>query len=179
MNEIWKDIPGTNGIYQASNTGQIRSIDRLVKHNYGGLKLTKGRILKQSKQRNGYLACPIFYNGIEKRRNIHRLIISAFLGESNLTVNHKNGIKSDNNLSNLEYCTLSENAKHSFRIGLSCIDGEKHPSSRLSNEEAKTIFKLANSGSSTMELARKYGVVASVISNIKFGRSYAKATNQI
>ena len=51
--EVWKTIPNTNGIYEASSYGQIRSIDRFVKHNYGGLKKAHGRVLRQSKQRNG------------------------------------------------------------------------------------------------------------------------------
>jgi len=169
--ETWKEIPGTNGIYEASDLGNIRSIDRHVKHNFGGLKLTKGRVLKQSPQRNGYLACPIFFDGKEKRRNVHRLVMLAFNGESKLPVNHKNGIKTDNRLENLEYCTTSENIKHSFRSGLSCIDGEKHPISKLTNEQAKEIH---HSSERTSILALKFKVSQSAISNIKSGRAYAK-----
>lgn len=174
--EIWNNIPETNGIYQASSLGQIRSVDRTVKHNYGGNKLTKGRILKQSKQRNGYLAVPIFYNGVEKRCNVHRLVASAFYGQSDLTVNHINGIKTDNRADNLEYCTMSQNLKHSFRTGLKCIDGEKHPSSMFTNKQAKSIYIRSNAGEPTSKLALEHKVAPSTISNIKAGRAYAKAT---
>lgn len=173
--EVWKDIPGTNGIYQVSSLGNVRSIDRIVKHNYGGTRTAKGRTLRLSKQTNGYLACPVFYNGKEKRCNVHRLVMLAFVGESKLTVNHINGNKQDNRLENLEYCTLSQNLKHAFKNGLSCIDGERHPISKLSNEQARDILKSIQQGAKTTELAKKYNVVPSTISNLKHGRSYARA----
>lgn len=53
--EIWKDIPGYEGLYQPSNYGRIRSLDREVRHNYGGIAVKKGKILTPSLQRNGYL----------------------------------------------------------------------------------------------------------------------------
>lgn len=172
--EIWKDIPDYMGEYQASNFGNIRSINRLVKHNYGGLKIVNGRILKQSPQYNGYLATAICSKGIEKRVLVHRLVAAAFYGSSDLVVNHKDGNKKNNAVDNLEYCTISENIKHSFKLGMSCIDGERHPSSKFTNEDALTIRKRANNAIPLLVLAKEYGVALTTISNIKNGRTYSK-----
>ncbi len=170
--EVWKDIPGYEGYYQASNLGRIKSMERFTKHNYGGLKKVPGKIMKLSMQRNGYIACPISVNGIEKRELVHRLVISAFCGINTLHVNHLNGIKTDNNIINLEYCTVSQNAKHAFKIGLSCIDGEKHPRSIFTNQAAFTIRQRALSGEKTSVLAKEFNVAPSTICNIKYGRAY-------
>lgn len=171
--EVWKTIPNTNEIYQASSYGQIRSIDRFVKHNYGGSKKVSGRILKQGKQRNGYLAVPICILGTEKRRNVHRLIASAFLGESTLQVNHKDGNKTNNRIDNLEYCSSSDNIKHSFKIGLSNINGERHPSAKFTNAQILDIRRMISSGERVTDIAIKYKVAISTISNIKVGTNYA------
>lgn len=172
--EIWKDIPGYIGEYQASSIGNIRSIDRLVKHNYGGLKIVQGRTLKQSTQRNGYLATAVCSHGIEKRVLVHRLIAGAFYGKNDLVVNHKDGNKKNNNIDNLEYCTVSYNIKHSFKLGMSCIDGERHPSAKFTNENALIIRKWANNAEPLLVLAKEYGVAVTTISNIKNGRTYSK-----
>lgn len=107
MNELWKDIPGYNGLYQASNLGNIRNSD---------LKLIPG--YKNGKERNTnnyYLAIGLNINGIRIVSKVHRLILKTFKGDSNLQVDHINNIKYDNRLENLRYCTNQENCI--FRSG--------------------------------------------------------------
>lgn len=107
MGEIWKDIKGYEGLYQISDRGNVKSF-----------KYGKERKLKPCKFGNGYLIINLSINGYYNSFNIHRLVCESFLPnpENKEQVNHKNGIKSDNRLDNLEWVTRSENAKHSFDI---------------------------------------------------------------
>jgi len=109
--EIFKDIPRYGGLYQVSNLGRVKS-----------LKFNKEKIMKQSfllKNKNSYLVLNLNKDNKSKSWLVHRLVLLAFKGSSNLDVNHINGIKSDNRLENLEYCTRSENIKHAIYMGLS------------------------------------------------------------
>lgn len=102
--EIWKDIEGHEGSYQVSNLGQVKS-----------LKYGKERILTPFIDQ-GYNKVTLS-NGKEKSVRCHRLEAIAFIPnpENKRTINHKNGIKNDNRLENLEWATDSENHRHAFR----------------------------------------------------------------
>lgn len=122
---IWADIPGYEGRYQINKNGEIKS---LVYYYNGYQNPRRNRILKPSKGRDGYLRVALTDDkGSVKFCRVHRLVLLSFVGESNLQVNHINGIKTDNRLSNLEYVTQSENMKHAYRIGLEkpCDNGLK------------------------------------------------------
>ena len=112
MREIWIDIPGYEGIYQASNRGNIRSLDRYVKHAYG-LRKERGRILKQRVLRN-YMSASLRKNGELVCAFAHRLIALAFLPkpEGMNEVNHKDECKTNNNVRNLEWCNHSYNTTY-------------------------------------------------------------------
>ena len=100
--KIWKDLLGYEGIYKISNYGDVFSI-----------KLNK--LLKPHINKKGYVGISLSKNKIEKYATIHRLVALTFLGDNpHLQVNHINGIKSDNFVGNLEWCSSSENIKHSF-----------------------------------------------------------------
>ena len=100
MKEVWKDIPDYVGYYQASNFGNVR-----------GLKYKK--VLKPSKDKDGYLRVNLCKKNIKKSCFVHRLVINSFLGKSDLTVNHIDKNKANNNINNLEYMTIKENNRYS------------------------------------------------------------------
>lgn len=110
-NEIWKPVVGYEGLYEVSNLGRVRSLDRYAKQPKGGLRLIKGRILNQYINRCGYLFVSLSKNGKVKKITIHRLVAQAFIpNPDNLPeVNHKDECKTNNRADNLEYCTRKYN----------------------------------------------------------------------
>jgi hypothetical protein len=112
--ENWKDIKGYEGYYMVSDLGNVKSLERKVM-TYQGLKTRKERILKPYLT-HGYARICLHKEGDKKMVNIHRLVCEAFLPSINgkEIVNHKDGNRSNNVLSNLEWCTQSENIKHKF-----------------------------------------------------------------
>lgn len=105
IKEMWKDIKGYEGIYQASNLGRIKSL------NYNQQKYEK--ILKPVKQKTGYYLVNLKGNALL----LHRVIANTFLENPNnfKTINHKDGNKANNSVDNLEWCSYSDNLKHAYK----------------------------------------------------------------
>lgn len=119
--EIWKDIPGYEGMYQASDCGRIRGLDRIVKSSGpSGIRTAKGSIMTNRTTSWGYLSTTLTKEGKGKNIQVHRLVALTFIEnpENKSLVNHKDGNKINNLKSNLEWATYSENTKHAFKIGL-------------------------------------------------------------
>lgn len=121
MKEIWKDVPGLEGLYQVSNMGRIRSLDRTIirsaSRTRGAHKATmKGRILKLVLRKDGYLVAPLGKTLPCKR--VHQLVAEVFLPnpENKTMINHINGNRKDNRVNNLEWCTNQENQIHARDI---------------------------------------------------------------
>ena len=108
--EIWKDIPEYEGVYQVSNLGVVRSVDRVSCH---GHRL-RGKVLSYLVVGKGYLAVGLHKNGVQKMEYVHRLVACAFVPGyvSGFEVNHINENKKDNRASNLEWIKHVENINH-------------------------------------------------------------------
>lgn len=125
MKEIWKDIFGYEGLYQVSNFGNVRSLDRAVwcspSATRGSYKMkVKGRALNFSKSVDGYLRVALSKNSKSATTPVHRLVASHFIPNPGMLdqVNHIDGDKTNNYVDNLEWCTQVENARHAVKHGL-------------------------------------------------------------
>lgn len=118
MIEIWKDIPGYEGLYQISNYGNVRSM------NYNK-KVGNIKELKPNTTRDGYLEVHISKDSKRRYFLIHRLVAQAFIDnpDNKPQVNHIDGDKSNNNVSNLEWVTNGENQRHAYDNGLKSARG--------------------------------------------------------
>lgn len=118
--EIWKDIKGFEGIYQVSNMGNVRSLDRTVHYKNGRKRFYKGQILAPHIETLGYLSVCLLKNSKRTYVRIHRLVADAFMTNNHQKpeVNHIDGNKKNNAVSNLEYATHSENMQHAVKNGL-------------------------------------------------------------
>ena len=114
--ETWKGVRGYEELYEVSNLGRIRSLDRTCNSKNGSRQTKRSRILVQEITIHGYCRVRLFdKTGKGKHYAVHRLVLEAFVGKSDLHINHINEIKTDNRLVNLEYCTPKQNCNHGSR----------------------------------------------------------------
>lgn len=172
MKKIWKDIVGYEGLYQISNDGEVKSVARRSSKysNKGTIttRIIKLRILKPSTTR-GYFHISLSKNGISRKKMIHRLVAETFIENINKPeVNHINGIKTDNRVENLEWCTRKENARHAKENGLyNSEKGVDRYNVRFGEKEVLEIRKKYEPRIYTMPmLAKEYKVSKSCIQGI-------------
>jgi len=175
---IWKDINGWDGYYQVNTIGQVKSLKRTVLTKRGYLFHVREIILKPSNDKDGYPQVVFIRNQKRKTYKIHQLVAKTFISNPNNKpqINHKNGIKSDNCVLNLEWCTASENAIHTYthlnRIGITYNKGKFGKNNPLS----KIVVQInLVSGKKTIwhgitEASRETGIQRSKIGSVCNGR---------
>jgi hypothetical protein len=145
-NEIWKDIPNYEGVYQVSSIGNIRSCDRRIKTKSS--RLIKGRIRKPIIKEGKYISINLLdkASGKSTRNSVHRFVAEAFIPnpENKPCVNHIDGNKHNNFVGNLEWCTYTENAIHAIKTGLKKPHKVTEAQKQKLREKAKSFKHLKN-----------------------------------
>ncbi len=157
MTEIWRPVFGYEDRYEVSNAGRVRTIERT-----GSRPGKQGRIFKvdqkirtPAKGPRGYLSISLCKDGINKSFILHRIVAIAFLPNPECLpqVNHKNGIKHDNRIENLEWNTASQNVKHTFEVL-----GRVTHNRKLNKSKILEILKMKKSGLSAVHIAEKFNI---------------------
>ena len=112
--EVWKDIEGYVGLYQVSNLGRVKGLERYDSRGH----LRTERVLKPTNDWDGYLRVNLYKNRVQVNKTIHRLVAEAFIPnpENKPTVNHIDENKTNNNVNNLEWATMKEQNSHGTRL---------------------------------------------------------------
>ncbi|UGO48066.1 HNH endonuclease [Bacillus phage vB_BanS_Skywalker] len=172
---VWKSLKGIidNGDnYEISNTGECRSISRTMIDKKGNIRHYKSKVLKLIVSTKGYMTINISMNSKQRKHNIHRLVALAFIPnpEGKDTVNHKNGDKTDNNVTNLEWSTNQENQIHAWETGLKeSIKGECRYNSKLKEEDViwiRSNYIPRHPEFNQKAIAKKFGISKETVSHI-------------
>lgn len=167
--EIWKDIEGFEGLYQVSNEGRVRSLDHYANNHF-----IEGVMRTPSHTKDGYVKYRLVANGKDVTARVHRLVALAFIPnpENKETVNHIDGNKNNNHVSNLEWMDRHEQLNHAYKLGLK---KPVHTNRKLTMEDAEEIrrtYKRQSKEFGTVALANKYGVTDVVIGKIVRNEAY-------
>jgi len=173
MEEEWKDIKGYEGFYQISNLGRVKSLG-----GWCGTVKRKPIIRSTSFTHDGYEKVRLIHKGKDRTVRIHRLVAEAFIPNpyKKDTVNHIDGNKQNNVVSNLEWINRSEQMIHAYELGLKTSKvGSNNYCSKLTDDDVKKIRKCYIRGSTkfgTVALGKKYGVTNRVIGLVVRNKSY-------
>ena len=140
-NEVWKDIVGYEGLYQVSNMGQVRSLDRVITMKNGVNQFHKGYIIKSKANNSGYLTVNLHKNGVSSTKTIHRLVALHFVDGyfDGAEVNHKDENKLNNSHDNLEWVNKDTNLNYGTRIDRCSVQSNKKV---IQLDENYTIVKI-------------------------------------
>jgi hypothetical protein len=179
--EEWKPVVGYEGYYEASSLGNVRRTEGIRSQGRGRedcYKYFPQRPLAMDKTRQGYLCASLCKNGRKKGYLVHRLVAIAFIPnpKNRPCVNHKDGVKTHNNIENLEWMTHAQNSKHAFDTGLSknpVARGAEHGMSILTAEQVREIrTTYVPFVVSRRILSERYGVSESTIKSIVEGKHW-------
>lgn len=186
MTEIWRPVLNYEDRYEISSLGRVRSIARVgfhPKNKYGKTHkfIVNQKLLSLSiSKTTGYQMVSLHKNGKGTTKDVHRILAMAFIPGyfEGACVNHKNGIRSDNSLSNLEWVTYSQNTKHGYDVLGNKSKGGKEKSisvanRKLTEEKVLEIRRLRKQGLLLTDIASKFGIHPSYVATIANRRQWA------
>lgn len=163
-----KEIPGFNGWYFATECGEIYSKERTVVKSNGTIQLVKSQQMRLQNHGTGYLSVGLSNStGKKKTYRVHRLIASTFipnLDSEKDVVNHLDGNKVNNHVSNLEWCSIKENTVHAIAMGLHNPKGVNNGSAKLTLTQLTKSLEMVAKGIPLAVIAKEFFVVPNTIS---------------
>lgn len=164
--EIWKVVKGYTGLYEVSNRGQVRSVDRVDTYTLRGTlckRTRKGRLLKSCADKDGYERVHLWKDGSSRMRVVSRLVARAFISNPNKlpVVMHKDDDPSNNSKKNLKWGTYKDNSRDMVDKGRNVVWNKL-----IEEGQHSRICDLRAKGWKTSKIANKYGVGYKVVWNI-------------
>lgn len=181
MKEIWKAIPGYEGFFEVSNLGNFRSLDRYVKYKTSGTRLYPGKALKVEQMQDGYCRIVLMKDAIKKRYMCHRLVAETFIDNPNNLpfVNHIDGCRNNNMVTNLEWCTQEENEQHAIKVLGKTMKGKTNPKAVYCVELDKTFKSMRQAVEFLGNHACNEGIKKAIIANRPYhGYTFQFVTNE-
>lgn len=181
QSEEWRPIAGHEGAYEVSSFGRVRSLPRVALRRDGKPLTVRGQILQTSPGSRGYPRVTLNLDGVGTWRAVHSLVARAFLpppkramGSRGLdyNVNHIDGSKTNNRVSNLEYITARANISHARATGLLDVRGVNNPRTRLTESDVREIRRLYGKGARQVDLAEQFCIDQTSVSRIILRKSF-------
>lgn len=183
MKEKWKEVVGYSGLYEVSNIGRVRSLDRKAyrkgKSKSGFMVTIKGKILK-NKLNHGYHHIHLYTGGKYRTKKVHRLVAKAFIPnpEDKPNVNHIDLDRTNNKVDNLEWCTQQENIDHSIKLGSYDLF-DNNVFAKLKNEQVLQIVQLLDTSNMIYtDIAIRFNISVQSIEGIDSGRTWSRLTGR-
>jgi hypothetical protein len=163
--EVWRAVPEYAGWYEVSNLGRVRNVR-------AGRARRAGRILKTPPSRGGYPQVHLRRVEIDRTAYVHALVAAAFLGPrpAGREINHRNGIKTDNSVWNLEYLTDAEHKRHSMEMG-QVASGEGKAQAKLTEATVRAI-RASVGTASDREIGARFGVDSETVRQIRLRKAW-------
>lgn len=171
IQEKWLPCPGFENSYEVSNYGKVRSIDRYISGRSG---LVKGQLIHSDLNQKGYPQLRLYKNNTKYVRNQHRLLTLAFIPNPNNLpqVNHIDGDKLNNHISNLEWISNSDNMSHAYKLGLRSSIGENNSNCKITDNQVTHIKLIYNTGKSSKYISEELDIKLHIVRQIISGKSW-------
>lgn len=183
QSEEWRPVVGYEGLYEVSNLGQVRSVQRRVSWQ-GTLTTVRARVFKPCDNANGHKYVTLCNGGRRTRRNhlIHRMVLEAFVGPCppGMECRHfPDRDPSNNRLENLRWGTRRQNMRDKFIHGTH-LHGERSPNAKINDSQAKAIIQLLRTGKLMQkEIAARFGINPGIVQAIASGKTWRRIAEEL